>query len=112
MATSAAQEILKHSQLKRSITGKQLFFYTLGDVLGSGIYVLIGLVGVLQALHGDDPGEWGEPNNAKFGVKLVVLLAALVLLWRNRRRDPTAGVRSNDYIATTRHGDSSSGSFL
>jgi amino acid transporter len=30
--------------LKRSITGKQLFFYTLGDVLGSGIYVLIGLV--------------------------------------------------------------------
>jgi amino acid transporter len=34
----------KDSGLKRSITGKQLFFYTLGDVLGSGIYVLIGLV--------------------------------------------------------------------
>ncbi|WP_210440072.1 APC family permease [Nocardioides xinjiangensis] len=32
------------SELKRSITGAQLFFYTLGDVLGSGIYVLIGLV--------------------------------------------------------------------
>lgn len=32
------------SELKRSITGGQLFFYTLGDVLGSGIYVLIGLV--------------------------------------------------------------------
>lgn len=30
--------------LKRTITGRQLFFYTLGDVLGSGIYVLIGLV--------------------------------------------------------------------
>ncbi len=30
--------------LKRSITGKMLFFYVLGDVLGSGIYVLIGLV--------------------------------------------------------------------
>ncbi len=30
--------------LKRSITGAQLFFYTLGDVLGSGVYVLIGLV--------------------------------------------------------------------
>ena len=30
--------------LKRSITQRQLFFYTLGDVLGSGIYVLIGLV--------------------------------------------------------------------
>ncbi len=32
------------SGLRRSITGGQLFFYTLGDVLGSGIYVLIGLV--------------------------------------------------------------------
>ncbi|SFO74304.1 amino acid/polyamine/organocation transporter, APC superfamily (TC 2.A.3) [Geodermatophilus dictyosporus] len=32
------------SSLRRSITGGQLFFYTLGDVLGSGIYVLIGLV--------------------------------------------------------------------
>ncbi len=31
-------------ELTRSITGRQLFFYTLGDVLGSGIYVLIGLV--------------------------------------------------------------------
>jgi amino acid transporter len=31
-------------ELKRSITGKLLFFYVLGDVLGSGIYVLIGLV--------------------------------------------------------------------
>ncbi len=30
--------------LKRTITGRQLFFYTLGDVLGSGIYVLIGFV--------------------------------------------------------------------
>jgi len=32
------------SELQRTITGRQLFFYTLGDVLGSGIYVLIGLV--------------------------------------------------------------------
>src|SRR5688500_19453072 len=31
-------------QLRRSITGRLLFFYVLGDVLGSGIYVLIGLV--------------------------------------------------------------------
>jgi amino acid transporter len=34
----------EESGLRRSITGGQLFFYTLGDVLGSGIYVLIGLV--------------------------------------------------------------------
>ena len=33
-----------HDDLKRSITGRLLFFYVLGDVLGSGIYVLIGLV--------------------------------------------------------------------
>ena len=32
------------SELTRSITGKLLFFYVLGDVLGSGIYVLIGSV--------------------------------------------------------------------
>jgi len=32
------------SDLKRSITGRLLFFYVLGDVLGSGIYVLIGSV--------------------------------------------------------------------
>ncbi len=32
------------NNLKRSITGRLLFFYVLGDVLGSGIYVLIGSV--------------------------------------------------------------------
>jgi amino acid transporter len=32
------------SELKRSVTGRLLYFYVLGDVLGSGIYVLIGLV--------------------------------------------------------------------
>lgn len=32
------------SELTRSITGRLLFFYVLGDVLGSGIYVLIGAV--------------------------------------------------------------------
>jgi hypothetical protein len=41
--------------LKRSITGKQLFFYTLGDVLGSGIYVLIGLVALPWAARSGSP---------------------------------------------------------
>jgi amino acid transporter len=41
---SATIDEAEESELKRSITGKLLFFYTLGDVLGSGIYVLIGLV--------------------------------------------------------------------
>jgi amino acid transporter len=31
-------------ELKRSITGRLLFFYVLGDVLGSGIYALIGVM--------------------------------------------------------------------
>jgi len=44
MAEPAAGDVLAPSELKRSITGKQLYFYVVGDVLGSGIYVLIGLV--------------------------------------------------------------------
>jgi len=32
------------TELKRAITGRLLFFYVLGDVLGSGIYVLVGVV--------------------------------------------------------------------
>ncbi|WP_182524425.1 APC family permease [Nocardioides dongkuii] len=32
------------TELKRGITGRLLFFYVLGDVLGSGVYVLIGAV--------------------------------------------------------------------
>lgn len=43
MSASATTDV-DEGELKRSITGKQLFFYTLGDVLGSGIYVLIGFV--------------------------------------------------------------------
>ncbi|WP_243056782.1 APC family permease [Nocardioides sp. SR21] len=43
-ATTEPAPDVDDSGLKRSITGRQLFFYTLGDVLGSGIYVLIGLV--------------------------------------------------------------------
>lgn len=44
MTATTDREAESESGLKRSITGPQLFFYTLGDVLGSGIYVLIGLV--------------------------------------------------------------------
>ena len=34
----------QEEKLERSITGKLLFFYVLGDVLGSGIYALIGVI--------------------------------------------------------------------
>jgi basic amino acid/polyamine antiporter, APA family len=45
MATpAAASRVVKQVELKRSITAKQLYFYVVGDVLGSGIYVLVGLV--------------------------------------------------------------------
>lgn len=48
--------------LKRSITGRLLFFYVLGDVLGSGIYVLIGSVA----------GEVGGAFWAAFAVGVTV----------------------------------------
>jgi basic amino acid/polyamine antiporter, APA family len=50
--------------LRRSISGRMLFLYILGDVLGSGIYVLIGLVA----------GEVGGAFWAAFGVGVVVAL--------------------------------------
>ncbi|HEY5787749.1 MAG TPA: amino acid permease, partial [Microlunatus sp.] len=43
-ASHTAEADSPKSELKRSITGRLLFFYVLGDVLGSGIYVLIGAV--------------------------------------------------------------------
>jgi amino acid transporter len=44
MASAQATQVDRPSELRRSITGRQLFFYVLGDVLGSGIYVLVGAV--------------------------------------------------------------------
>jgi APA family basic amino acid/polyamine antiporter len=41
---SAAAPTEDGDELKRSITGRLLFFYVLGDVLGSGIYALIGVM--------------------------------------------------------------------
>ena len=60
-ATSSTDEV-DDSPLKRSITGRLLFFYVLGDVLGSGIYVLIGAVA----------GEVGGAFWAAFGVGVTV----------------------------------------
>ena len=45
MAATVTEPVHEHGGgLKRSITGRQLYFYVVGDVLGSGIYVLVGLV--------------------------------------------------------------------
>ena len=59
-ATSAGS--VSDGGLKRSITGRLLFFYVLGDVLGSGIYVLIG----------DVAGEVGGAFWAAFAVGVTV----------------------------------------
>jgi basic amino acid/polyamine antiporter, APA family len=60
----SATALPQDGPLKRSMTGKMLFLYILGDVLGSGIYVLIGLVA----------GEVGGAFWAAFGVGVVVAL--------------------------------------
>jgi APA family basic amino acid/polyamine antiporter len=39
-----APKVRQKEDLRRSITGRLLFFYVLGDVLGSGIYALIGIM--------------------------------------------------------------------
>ena len=44
MVMPAEPNVVQHAELKRSITARQLYFYVVGDVLGSGIYVLVGLV--------------------------------------------------------------------
>ena len=61
-STAAPTDELDDSPLKRSITGRLLFFYVLGDVLGSGIYVLIGAVA----------GEVGGAFWAAFAVGVTV----------------------------------------
>jgi APA family basic amino acid/polyamine antiporter len=44
MVMPTEPKTVQHVELKRSITARQLYFYVVGDVLGSGIYVLVGLV--------------------------------------------------------------------
>lgn len=45
----------------------------------------VALVGVRQALHSDDAAEW-PIDNAKWGIKLAVLVVVLSLVWVNRRK--------------------------
>lgn len=44
MTEQVAAQPADDERLERSITGRLLFFYVLGDVLGSGIYALIGVM--------------------------------------------------------------------
>jgi amino acid transporter len=61
-STATSAGAVSDGGLKRSITGRLLFFYVLGDVLGSGIYVLIG----------DVAGEVGGAFWAAFAVGVTV----------------------------------------
>lgn len=66
MATTPAhQDELSDSKLKRKITGPLLFLFILGDVLGAGIYALMGVLA-------------GKVGGALWAPLLVALLLALL----------------------------------
>jgi amino acid transporter len=66
--TSDTQNTAKTSTgLKRSITGPLLFFFVLGDILGSGIYAMVGLV----------TGEVGGAAWMSFGIAAVFALLTI-----------------------------------
>ena len=45
------------------------------------------LVGLRYPLNSSDPLEWSKPDNAKIGVKFVVLLIILGLILANRKKE-------------------------
>ncbi len=46
----------------------------------------VALVGLMYPLHNSNPFEFGLPDNAKIAVKLVILLAILVIILANRKK--------------------------
>jgi amino acid transporter len=64
-STSADQDGVPQEPLRRAITGKLLFLFVLGDVLGAGIYALVGEVA-------------GETGGAIWAPMLVALVLALL----------------------------------
>ena len=93
-----SSELNADSELKQGVSGRLLYFYVLGDVLGSGIYVLIGLVagavggavigllggayyafaglpGPLTIINASSPG-----TNSLVAVAIVLLVGVAVML--------------------------------
>src|SRR3954471_21640035 len=64
-AAHAREQELSEGKLKRKITGPLLFLFILGDVLGAGIYALMGVLS-------------GEVGGALWAPLLVALLLALL----------------------------------
>ena len=58
----------------------------------------ISLVGIRYPLHDSNPMEWALPDNAKITVKLLILVAILVLGYRNAKKD---SLPKNTWMAMT-----------
>ena len=70
-------------------------------VLHSALLALvtgISLVGIRYPLHDSSPMEWALPDNAKITVKLLILVAILVLGFRNAKKD---SLSKNTWMAMT-----------
>jgi APA family basic amino acid/polyamine antiporter len=63
-APLAAEHAVEEGPLRRAISRKMLFFFILGDILGAGIYALVGVVA----------GEVGGAIWTAFGVALLLAL--------------------------------------
>ena len=44
----------------------------------------VALIGVAQALHGQDPATYELPNNTKYGIKLLVAVVLAVIIFRGK----------------------------
>jgi len=58
----------------------------------------IALVGIRYPLHDSNPMEWALSDNAKITVKLLILLAILVVGYRNAKKD---SLPKNTWMAMT-----------
>ncbi len=70
-------------------------------VLHSALLALvtgISLVGIRYPLHDSNPMEWPLPDNAKITVKLLILVAILILGFRNAKKD---SLPKNTWMAMT-----------
>ena len=52
----------------------------------------ISLVGVRYALHSQNPTQWPLIDNAKIGIKLIVVLAILILAYRGKKKEAASNI--------------------
>lgn len=78
-ATAEPSSSVPRTELRRSITGRLLFFYVLGDVLGSGIDVLFGLVA--DAVGGGRPDAGGALSYREEALAATDIVATAFQDW-------------------------------